>query len=421
MVGLAPVCCIFRYVLGFVKLDRFRKYAHQAIDRICDHYETMASRPVVAQVEPGYLKKLLPCTIPENGQNFQEVVDDYQKFIIPGLTNWQHPSFFGYFPVACTWEGIIGDIYAGSLFNPGFNWICSPACTELEVIVMDWAAKMFGLSEDFQHSGCGGGVFQATASDSLLVTMVAARVRYVEEFPQTNPSNLVIYVSSETHSLGLKNGRILGIEVRILNVEITDDFALPRKHLATVGTTSTGAVDRIDELGAIAREYFIWLHIDAAWAGVALACPEFRNLCQLDAINDFADSFCTNFHKWGLVNWDASTLWVRNKKYVTNALDVTPAYLRPIAENVMIEMRDWKIGLGSHFRALKVWFVFRSYGVKGFRAHIRDDVALNALFASKIMLSPILSLVSPPSLAVSAFSASTSAGTVVLRPGRTYL
>ncbi|KAJ7307625.1 pyridoxal phosphate-dependent decarboxylase [Mycena albidolilacea] len=382
----------------------------------------MASRPVVAQVEPGYLRKLLPCTIPEDGENFQEIVDDYQKFIIPGLTNWQHPSFFGYFPVACTWEGIIGDIYAGSLFNPGFNWICSPACTELEVIVMDWAAKMFGLSENFQHSGCGGGVLQATASDSLLVAMVAARVRYVEEFPQINPSNFVIYVSSETHSLGLKNGRILGIEVRILNVEITDDFALrgntvrkaiqedlangkiPFFLVATVGTTSTGAVDRIDELGAIAREYFIWLHIDAAWAGVALACPEFRNLCQLDAINDFADSFCTNFHKWGLVNWDASTLWVRNKKHVTNALDVTPAYLRPIArENVMIEMRNWKIGLGSHFRALKVWFVFRSYGVKGFQAHIRDDVALNVLFASKIMLSPILSLVSPPSLALSVF------------------
>ncbi|KAJ7472562.1 pyridoxal phosphate-dependent decarboxylase [Mycena latifolia] len=379
----------------------------------------MASRPVVAQVQPGYLRKLLPWAAPETGENFQDIVDDYQKFIIPGLTNWQHPSFFGYFPVACTWEGIIGDIYAGSLFNPGFNWICSPACTELEVIVMDWAAKMFGLSEEFQHSSIGGGVLQATASDSVLVALVAARVRYLGKYPQANPSDLVIYVSTETHALGIKNGRVLGIEVRVLNVEISDNFALRGrtvhnavqediangKHpfflLATVGTTSTGAVDRIDELGAIASDHFLWLHIDAAWAGVALACPEFREFCQLDAINNFADSFCTNFHKWGLVNWDASTLWVRNKKYVTDALDITPAYLRPIAEipdTAMIEMRHWKIGLGSHFRALKF-----SYGVKGFQAHIRDDVALNALFASKIIASPILSLVSPPSLALSVF------------------
>ncbi|KAJ7485831.1 pyridoxal phosphate-dependent transferase [Mycena latifolia] len=405
-------------------IPKFRKYAHQAIDRICDYYESLESRPVVAQVNPGYLIKSLPSTAPETGEDFQDIADDYHKFIIPGLTNWQHPAFFGYFPVACTWQSIIGDIYAGSLFNPGFNWICSPACTELEVIVMDWAAKMFGLSEEFLHSSSGGGVLQATASDSVLVAIVAARARYLEKFPQTDSCSLILYVSTETHSIGLKSGRILGVQVRVLNVEMADNFALrgttvrnaiqkdlasgrsPFFLLATLGTTSTGTVDRIDELGEVARDHFLWMHIDAAWAGVALACPEFRELCQLEAINKHADSFCTNFHKWGLVNWDASTLWVRNKRYITDALDVTPAYLRPAAEDsdsTMIEMRHWKIGLGSHFRALKVWFVLRSYGIKGFQAHIRNDVALNTLFASTLVKSPILSLVAPPSLGLSVF------------------
>ncbi|KAJ6614656.1 pyridoxal phosphate-dependent transferase [Mycena sp. CBHHK59/15] len=414
-------------------VEQFRKHAYQAIDRICDYYYSVEKNPLVAQVEPGYLRKLLPTSPPFHGENFDNIADDYQKFIIPGLTNWQHPSFFGYFPAACTWEGIIGDLYSGSIFNPGFNWLCSPASTELETVAMDWAAQMLGLSDEFQNSSStstGGGSY--SASESVLVAMVAARTRYLHQHPEANTANLLVYVSSETHSVGLKTARILGIQVHILEVSTGDNFSLrgqafctalyqdrsAGKHpfflLATVGTTSSGAVDNIGELGVIAQEHCVWIHIDAAWAGVALACPEFRELCQLDAINQYADSFCTNFHKWGLVNGSASAFWVRQSKYVTNALDVTPAYLSKVDqvegnEKPMLEMRNWKIGLVSHFRALKIWFVLRSFGIEGFQRHIRHGVALNSLFVSKILHSAIFALVAPPSLALTVFRIQPSA------------
>ncbi|KAJ7496661.1 pyridoxal phosphate-dependent decarboxylase [Mycena latifolia] len=394
----------------------------------------METHPVGAQVDPGYLRKSLPLAAPFLGEDFQDIADDYQKLIIPGLTNWQHPSFFGYFPAACTWEGILGDLYAGSLFSPGFNWISSPAATELEITVMDWVAQMFGLSHEFQNSSSkGGGVLQATASESVLVAMVAARTRYLHEHPEADSSKLLVYVSPETHSVGLKTALILGIQARVLEVEIVDNLELrgrvfstaleqdriagrhPFFLLATVGTTSSGAIDRIHELGIVATGHNIWLHIDAAWAGVALVCPEFRELCQLEAINRYADSFCTNLHKWGIVSGSASALWVKQLKYVTDALDVTPAYLSAINDDSedspgdgssserprpMLDMRHWKFGLATPFRALKVWFVLRSFGVHGFQKHIRNGAALNSLFVARVQKSPVLALVTPPALSL---------------------
>ncbi|KAG1900911.1 pyridoxal phosphate-dependent transferase [Suillus fuscotomentosus] len=398
---------------------------YQAIDRICDYHVTLRDRPVLSQVEPGYLRKALPSSAPTEGEDFQLIADDYQKYIIPGLTHWQHPSFFAYFPTSSTFEGILAELYASSTSNPGFNWSVSPACTELEAVIMDWMAQLLGLDESFYNiSEVGGGVIQTSASDSVLVATVAARSRYIREHPQVAMENLVLYTTTQTHSLGKKAGLILGLKVRALGVTAQDDFALrgdtlkvaleedtnagfhPFILIGTVGTTSSGAVDRLDEIADVAKHYpFLWLHVDAAWAGVAFVCPEYREAYQLPAINSYVDSFCTSFYKWGLIQFDGSCLWVRHRKHLTDALDITPEFLRSKHGNAgtAIDYRNWQLGLGKRFRSLKFWFVLRARGVKGFQKYISDCIKLNTKFAQSIYESELFSVVTKPSLAMTVF------------------
>ncbi|EMD37052.1 hypothetical protein CERSUDRAFT_84071 [Gelatoporia subvermispora B] len=406
-------------------IEAFRKAGYQAIDRICDYYYSLQNRPVVPSVQPGYLLDALPDSPPEQGEDFTVIADDYQKYILPGLTHWQHPSFFAYFPTACTFEGILGDLYSTSTANPGFNWLASPACTELEMVVMDWSAKLLGLSEHFLHSsGKGGGVIQTTASELALVVVVAARERYLRIHPDAKADELVIYTTTQTHSLGVKAGLVFGMECRALEVKAEDAYALrgatlksaleedekrgkrPFILVATVGTTSSGAIDRLDEIGQVSEDYpSLWIHVDAAWAGVTLACPEYRGTAQLENINAYATSFGTNFHKWGLVNFDAALLWVKDRKDLTDALDVTPEFLRTKQGDAgaVVDFRNWHLGLGRRFRSLKVWFVLRSYGVEGFRNYIRQGIKLNEHFTSLIRASLDFSLVTAPSFALTVF------------------
>ncbi|KAH6914247.1 aromatic-L-amino-acid decarboxylase [Coprinopsis sp. MPI-PUGE-AT-0042] len=408
-------------------IEGFRKAGYQAIDRICDYFESLGSRPVVPSVEPGYLSKLVPRNAPEKGEDFSKIADDFRDLILPGLTPWQHPSFFAYFPTSCTFEGIIGDLYASSVSNPGFNasWSASPACTELEVIVMDWAAKLLGLSPAFYNSSeVGGGAIQTTASDSALVAIVAARSRYQKKHPGVKIEDLVLYTTSQTHALGKKAALILGLRIHILDVQRQDQYGLrgdklretleqdlkaglhPFIFVATVGSTSSGAIDDLKETYEVLREYpDIWLHVDAAWAGVALSCPEYRQQLSLTEINEHGTSLCVNFHKWGLVNFDCSGLWVRDRKLLTDALDVTPLYLRTKEGDAgtVIDYRNWQLVLGRRFRSLKLWFVLRSYGVSGFQNYIRQCIARNQEFLSLIKTSERLELVTEPSLALSVF------------------
>ncbi|KAI0364197.1 aromatic-L-amino-acid decarboxylase [Pilatotrama ljubarskyi] len=406
-------------------IEEFRKAGYQAIDRICDYYASLQDRPVVSQVQPGYLVDALPSSPPEEAEDFASIADDFQKLILPGITHWQHPNFFAYFPTAASFEGILGDLYSSSVSNPGFNWLSSPACTELEQVVMDWCAKLIGLGDHFLNkSGVGGGVIQTTASEAGIVVCVAARARYIRENPDVKLEDLVIYTTTQTHSLGVKAGLVLGLEVRTINVKAEDEYGLrgealrqalnedlargkrPFVLIATVGTTSSGAVDNIEEIGEVLKEHpSIWLHVDSAWAGVAMACPEYRGVGKLDAINKYAESYDTNFHKWGLVNFDASMLWVRSRKNLTDALDVTPEFLRTKQHDagLVVDYRNWHLGLGRRFRSLKVWFVLRRYGVEGFRRHIREGVELNEYFASLVRASPDFELVTTPSLALSVF------------------
>ncbi|KAG8746154.1 hypothetical protein FRC10_006020 [Ceratobasidium sp. 414] len=403
------------------KNGRFRRAGYAAIDAICEYHQTLDQRSVVASVEPGYLGKALPNEAPQKGEKFEDIARDFQQLIMPGITHWQHPAFFAYFPTANTFEAVLADLLSSSVSNPGFNWASSPACTELEAIVMDWSAKLFGLDPAFCiESGVGGGVILTTASDSALTAVIAARSRYTRLHPNVPLDSLVIYGTSQTHSLGAKAALVLGLQFRAIQVDIKDDFALRGdtlknaieedlgrgKYPFVLSTTSSGAIDNIPEIGQALNEYpDVWLHIDAAWAGVALACPEFRKVSYLDAINTYAHSFCTNFHKWGLVNFDCSTLWVRERTLLTDALDVTPEFLRTKHGDTgtVIDYRNWQIALGRRFRSLKVWFVLRSFGVEGFQAHIRKGIELSKLFTSLIEQSSLFELVVPRSFTLTVF------------------
>ncbi|KAG2074868.1 hypothetical protein BDR04DRAFT_1150671 [Suillus decipiens] len=406
-------------------VEQFRRAGYQAIDRICDYHNSLRDKPVSSQVEPGYLRKALPASAPMEGEDFQLIADDYQKYIIPGLTHWQHPSFFAYFPTSSTFEGILAELYASSTSNPGFNWSASPACTELEAVVMDWTAQLLGLDKAFYNvSEVGGGVIQTSASESVLVASVAARSRYIRQHPHVAVEKLVLYTTTQTHSLGKKAGLILGLKVRALEVTAQDDFALrgdtlkvaleedvdagfhPFILIGTVGTTSSGAVDRLDEIADVAKHYpFLWLHVDAAWAGLAFVCPEYREAYQLPAINNYVDSFCTNFHKWGLIHFDGSCLWVRHRRHLIDALDVTPEFLRSKHgdASTAIDYRNWQLGLGRRFRSLKFWFALRARGVNGFQKYITNCIRLNTRFAQRIYESDLFSVVTKPSLAMTVF------------------
>jgi aromatic-L-amino-acid decarboxylase len=290
---------------------------------------------------------------------------------------------------------------------------------------MDWAAQLLGLSPDFLNSsGIGGGVIMTTASDSALTAVVAARSIYMRQYPETRLEDLVIYTTSQTHSLGAKAGLVLGLSTRALEVTLDNNFGLrgetlryalvedavagkkPFILIATVGTTSSGGVDCLSEIHDVVRHHqYLWVHIDAAWAGMSFACPEYHEIGHLNTINKFAHSFCTNFHKWGLVNFDASSLWVRDRTSLTNALDITPEYLRTKHGDAgtVIDYRNWHLGLGRRFRSLKIWFVLRSFGVQGIQKYIRRTVDLNNMFASLIRSSHQFTLVTPPSYALTVF------------------
>ncbi|KAI5451978.1 hypothetical protein NCC49_001277 [Naganishia albida] len=452
-------------------IEAFRKAGYQAVDAICDYYANIREVPVNSTVEPGYLVKQLPDHAPEKGEDFSVIARDFQEQIMPGITHWQHPSFFAYFPSITNFESILADMYATSVSNPGFNWNCSPACTELEMVVMDWAAKLFGLDPIFHgNSGVGGGIILGSASEACLTIAVAARERCLRVLVEDRPAEkataangsfeddfargtevktgvdgarvhasqviipevlranstpkMVMYGSTQTHSIGKKAAIILGMEFRALPTYKKDQYALradvvrkaltedskkgliPFMLIATVGSTNTGTIDHILEIGAVLQDFpTVFLHVDAAWAGVCMALPELRTQLQLEAINKHAHSFSTNFHKWGLVAFDATALWVRDRELLTSALDVTPAYLRTAQGDAgaVIDYRNWQLALGRRFRSLKVWFVLRSYGVEGYQKHLRGGLEMADFLEKMIQDSPDFELLVPKSLALLVF------------------
>ncbi|MDT4983432.1 MAG: aromatic-L-amino-acid/L-tryptophan decarboxylase [Pseudonocardiales bacterium] len=405
--------------------EEFRAYGRQVVDWIADYYERIESFPVLSQVAPGEIRAALPVDPPEQGEPFADVLADLDRVILPGITHWQHPSFFAFFPANASGPAILGDLLASGLGVQGMLWATSPAATELETHVMDWLATLLGLPDRLRSDGMGGGVIQHTASDAALVALLAALHRTSggsTEHVGIAAGRYAVYTSGQTHSSVEKACRVAGLGADALRKIEVDPVTLAARpeHLreliqrdvadgitpvlvvASVGATGTGAVDPVRELATIAREHGAWVHVDAAWAGVAAVAPELRWLN--DGV-DLADSYCTNPHKWLLTNFDCDAFWVADRAALIGALSILPEYLRNSAteSGAVLDYRDWHVPLGRRFRALKLWAVIRWYGAEGLRAHIRSHVALAQEFASWVAADERFELVAPHPLALVTF------------------
>jgi len=403
--------------------EQFRAAGLELVDWIAHYLQTVESRPVMAQVAPGDVFNSLPASPPQHGEPWAAIWQDFQDHILPGVTHWQSPHFHAYFPCNNSGPAILGELLSAGLGINGFLWQCSPSITELEMRVTDWLGAMIGLPPDFlfgeagaASASPGGGVILGTASEAVLTAMVAARSRWLHAFSPAaqraapdgalRDTSFVAYASPQAHSSVVKAAMVAGIGrgyVRLipgdatlamnpeaLGIQIRDDLARglrPFFICATVGSTSTGAIDPINRLAQRAADHAppgsIWLHVDAAYAGAAMVCPEFRPM--IEGV-ERADSFNFNPHKWLLTNFDCSLFWTRDRAALNAALSITPEYLRnkASASGQVIDYRDWQVPLGRRFRALKLWFVLRHYGVEGLRAYIREHVRLATLFESLV-------------------------------------
>ena len=398
----------------------FRKHGHAMVDWIADYLEGIERHPVQTAVPPGWVRARLPDAPPEAGEPWERIAADVDRVIVPAITHWQHPGFFGYFPANASGPSILGELLSAGLGVQGMMWSTSPACTELETHVMDWMCGMLGLPGHFMSSGPGGGVIQDTASSATLCAVVAARER-ATGFAGTGPGlqgaggagPLVAYASAEAHSSIEKDLRIAGIgaaNLRPVPVRadrsmdpvafasmVRDDLRDGRRPflcVAAVGTTSTHAVDPVRALAATCAAHGLWLHVDAAHLGIAALCPEFRGIH--DGV-ELADSYCVNPHKWMLVNFDCDAFWVRDRATLVRALSVLPEYLRNAATEggKVIDYRDWQVPLGRRFRALKLWFTIRHHGVRGLQDLVRRHVALAGSLRGRVAAEPSLEPVCP--------------------------
>ncbi|WP_433324184.1 aminotransferase class I/II-fold pyridoxal phosphate-dependent enzyme [Spirillospora sp. CA-294931] len=386
--------------------EEFRTYGKQVIDWIADYQEKVESYPVRSQVKPGDVLAALPESPPEDGAGFDGLLDELDRAVMPGITHWQHPRFFAYFPGNASGPAILGDLLSSGLGVQGMLWATSPACTEMETRVADWMAELLDLPARFR----GNGVIQDSASSAGLVAVLAALHRASGGAAARSgiDGRHTVYISAQTHSATEKAARISGIgseNVRVVDADpvtlamdpahldalLTEDTAagaLPVMVCATVGTTSTTAIDPVRAIGEVCRRHGVWLHVDAAYAGVAAVCPEMRWIN--DGLAENVDSYSTNAHKWLLTNFDCNLLWVADREPLIGALSILPEYLRNTATSSgeVIDYRDWQISLGRRFRALKLWSVIRWYGAEGLREHIRTGIGLAGELASWVRDDP---------------------------------
>uniref|UniRef100_A0A3P8VPS6 Aromatic-L-amino-acid decarboxylase n=1 Tax=Cynoglossus semilaevis TaxID=244447 RepID=A0A3P8VPS6_CYNSE len=390
-------------------IAEFRRRGREMVDFVADYYENIEKRPVFPDVEPGYLRSLIPSEAPVDPETYEDIMKDVERVIMPGVTHWQSPNFFAYFPANSSLPALLADMLSGAIGCIGFTWAASPACTELETVMLDWLGKMLQLPECFLAGtdGQGGGVIQGTASEATLMSLLAARCKTVRRVQASNSqllegeifSKMMAYTSEEAHSSVERAAQIAGVMIR--KVPTDDTYAvrgemlkkmvemdkaaglIPFYFCATLGTTPSCAFDHITELGPICNDENMWMHVDAAYAGSAFVCPEFRHL--LNGI-EYANSFDFNPHKWLLVNFDCSAMWVKNRADLIGAFKVDPLYLKHENQEsgLVTDYRHWQIPLGRRFRSLKMWFVFRLYGHKGLQSHIRHHVTLAKEFESLV-------------------------------------
>jgi aromatic-L-amino-acid decarboxylase len=376
--------------------EEFRTHGHALIDWIADYVEGVERHPVAAQVQPGEIRAMVPLHPPTAPEPFSEVLADLDRVVMPGLTHWQHPSFFAYFPSNATYSSILGELASAGLGVQGMSWVTSPACTEVETAMMDWMIDLLDLPERFRSTSAhGGGVIHGSASEATLASILAARWRVTDGAVNADgdTSRLVAYATSQAHSSIEKGLRIAGIGTDHLRIVAHDDaFAMRTDELARMvaedvaaglvpfwvcssrGTTSSMAFDPTDAIADVAAQHGMWLHVDAALSGIGALAPELR---WINDGLDRADSYCTNPHKWMGVNFDCDLFYTADRASLLGALSILPEYLRSQAAQTgaAIDYRDWQVPLGRRFRALKLWFTIRAGGaadaVDMIRRHVR--------------------------------------------------
>ncbi|KAK7873607.1 hypothetical protein R5R35_009297 [Gryllus longicercus] len=377
----------------------FIDFAGAAAEYIADYLTSVRDRRVLPAVEPGYLRDLLPEAAPERPEHWRHVLADVERVIMPGMTHWQSPRFHAYYPTGSSFAAMVGEMLSAGLGCIGFSWAASPVATELETHMMDWLARLLALPEHFLNAapGPGGGVLQGSASEATLVALLAAKERTVRRLLEEQPeqdaallkTRLVAYTCDQANSSVEKAGLLASLPMRLLPSDaqgrlradvlqraVDEDRAnglLPCFVVATLGSTPTCAFDPLPELGQLCQRERLWLHVDAAYAGTALLCPEYRHIAEGA---ELADSFCVNPHKWMLINFDCSAMWVRDSHQLVEAFTVDRIYLAHHKQGLAPDYRNWQIPLGRRFRALKLWLVLRLHGAEGLRAHVRHQVAL---------------------------------------------
>jgi aromatic-L-amino-acid decarboxylase len=390
--------------------DEFRRHAHQLVDWMADYFRDVAQLPVTPAVKPGDTLRQLPGSPPEQGESFQRLFQDFGEMVMPGMTHWNHPGWFAYFPANNSPPSVLAEMLTATLGAQCMSWATSPAATELEQMMMEWLRRMLELPEGFV------GVIQDTASTATLVALLTARERATAHEAGLAGladigSRLTVYASTEAHSSVDKAVKLAGYGLaQLRRIAVDERYALqpqalaeaiaadlgaglvPTCVVATVGTTSSTAIDPLPEIAALCRRHRIWLHVDAAYAGAAAIVPELRHL--FDGVED-ADSFVFNPHKWMLVNFDCSAYYVRDREALLRTFQITPEYLRTARDAEVVNFRDWGIQLGRRFRALKLWFVIRSYGVEGLRSMIRRHVALGRELAGWVETDTNFELMAP--------------------------
>ena len=391
-------------------IEEFRQVGHQLIDWIADYRARIADLPVMSRVKPGEVKAQLPGEPPEKPESFDDIFRDLDNIIVPGLSHWQHPNFYGYFPANSTLASVLGDYLSTGLGVLGLSWQASPALSELEEVVTDWMRQMVGLSAAWS------GVIQDTASTSTLIALLCARERtsnysLARGGLQGEDKPLVVYTSSQSHSsvekaallagFGRENVRIIPIDERyaiqpdalaaLIQTDIEHGLT-PCAIVATTGTTTTTALDPLEEIAQIANQHNLWLHVDAAMAGSAMILPECRWMWQ--GIEG-ADSIVLNTHKWLGVAFDCSLYYVRDPEHLIRVMSTNPSYLQSAVDDQVKNLRDWGIPLGRRFRVLKLWCLIREQGVTGLQARLRRDIANAQWFTEQVQATPDWHVLAP--------------------------
>ncbi len=397
--------------------SEFREWAHRLADRMADYYENIEDYPVKSKARPGEIMTKLPLSPPSESEPMTDIMSDFERIIMPGITHWQSPNFFAYFPANGSYPSILAEMLTASLGAQCMVWDTSPAAAELEELMMNWLKTMTGLPAGWH------GVIQDTASTSTLAAILCARERIssytINENGFDGNNKLRVYCSTETHSsvekavkiagLGRKNlvkiatDSLYRMDASLLHKAIADDVAAgftPLCVIATLGTTGCTSVDKLSEIAAVCYETGTWLHVDAAYGGTALLLPEYR--WMIDGI-ELADSFVFNPHKWMFTNFDCSAYFVKDREALIRTFEILPEYLKTGNRGLVNDYRDWGIPLGRRFRALKLWFVIRSYGVTQLQEKIREHIRIAKWFESRIIEQNSFEIMAPVPLSLVCF------------------